>query len=52
MSDELGGLDARLLRGLLSADLYKRAQAGDQKAIDTVLRILQRLERGDRKSVV
>lgn len=45
MTDELEGLDAKLLRGMLPA-LYKKAQEGDQRAIDTVLRILQRLEKG------
>jgi hypothetical protein len=44
MTDELEGLDAKLLRGMLPA-LYKKAQEGDQRSIDTVLRILQRLEK-------
>jgi len=44
MTDDLEGLDAKLLRGMLPA-LYKKAQDGDQRAIDTVLRILQRLEK-------
>ena len=44
MTDELEGLDAKLLRGMLPA-LYRKAQEGDQRSIDTVLRILQRLEK-------
>lgn len=44
MADELDGLNERMLRGMLPA-LYAKAKEGDTRAIDTVLRILQRLER-------
>ena len=44
MADELDGLNEMMLRGMLPA-LYAKAKEGDTQAIDTVLRILQRLER-------
>ena len=45
MADELDGLSEKMLRGMLPG-LYPKAQAGDQRAIDTVLKILQRLDKG------
>lgn len=44
MADELEGLSEKMLRGMLPG-LYPRAQTGDQRAIDTVLRIIQRLDK-------